>query len=153
IAGVLAPQAIPEISRRFVDWVAGYTLSPPGLVMRMAVSVRSALEPERPLLALRRSETPPPEHMRLTPGRLRVLETAAMAMPPGELAREAGVGLGVVKALEQAGLLESVELPRRPWPRPDPDLPGPRLSAAQAAAAAALCDSVAAGDYEATLLD
>jgi len=153
ILGVLAPAALPEISRRFVDWVAGYTLSPPGPVMRMALSVSSVLEPERPTAALRRSALPAAEGLRLTPARQRVLEAAVMAMPPGELARAAGVGAGVVKGLVEAGLLESVELPRRPWPRPDPDLPGPLLSPEQATAAAALRASVAAADFQVTLLD
>src|SRR3712207_1064493 len=30
--------------RRFVDWVAAYTLSPPGAVLRMAMSAPAALE-------------------------------------------------------------------------------------------------------------
>ena len=34
---------LPEVSRRFVDWVAAYTLSPPGAVLKMCLSV-----PRRP---------------------------------------------------------------------------------------------------------
>ena len=153
IAEVLAARALPEISRRFVDWVANYTLAPLGSVMRMALSVTAALEPERPVLALRRSAAPIPAEARLTPARKRVLDAAVMALPPGELARAAGVGAGVVKGLVEAGLLESVELPHRPWPRPDPELAGPALSPAQQAAAAALRASVAAAKFQATLLD
>ena len=38
--------AIPmaDALRRFVDWVSAYTLAPPGAVLRMAMSVPSALE-------------------------------------------------------------------------------------------------------------
>ena len=39
----------PPISpamRKFINWVAGYTLTPPGLVARMAVRAPTALEPE-----------------------------------------------------------------------------------------------------------
>jgi primosomal protein N' (replication factor Y) len=153
IVEVLAPQALPEISRRFVDWVAGYTLAPPGSVMRMALSVTSALEPERPAVALARSGQPLPEDFRLTPARQRVLDAAGFALPATELARQAGVGLGVLQGLLAAGLLERVALPHRPWPRPDPERPGPVLSPAQAEAAAALRRDIAQGDYRVTLLD
>ena len=36
-----------EVTRRFVDWVAAYTLALPGLVLKMALSVPAALEPPR----------------------------------------------------------------------------------------------------------
>lgn len=42
IGPVADAQPIPEVSRRFVDWVADYTLSPPGAVLRMVLSVRDA---------------------------------------------------------------------------------------------------------------
>ena len=153
IAALLAPQALPEISRRFVDWVAGYTLSPPGAVMRMALSVTGVLEPERPLLAVQRSAFAPPQGFRMTPSRQRVLEAACFPLPAAELARQAAVGVGVVEALLRAGLLERIKLPARPWPRPAPELPGPVLSPAQSAAAAALCRDIDAADYRVTLLD
>ena len=38
---------LPEVLRRFVDWVAAYTLSPPGAVLKMAMSVPAALRPSR----------------------------------------------------------------------------------------------------------
>ena len=37
--------------RRFIDWVAAYTLSPPGLVVRMALRSPTAFDPE-PMLSL-----------------------------------------------------------------------------------------------------
>ena len=37
-----------ESLRRFVDWVAAYTLAPPGAVLRMAMSAPAALEPPPP---------------------------------------------------------------------------------------------------------
>ncbi len=149
----VAEAVLPEAMRRFVDWVAGYTLSPPGSVLRMALSVPSALQPERPVEAVR----PVPElpaDLRLTGARRRVLEAAGgFAQPAGELARAADASPSVVKGLLQAGALESVVLPRPPWPRPDPTLPGPRLSAAQAAAAGSLAAAATAGGFSATLLD
>ena len=40
-----------EELRRLVDWVANYTLSPPGAVLRMAMSVPGALAPARGVTA------------------------------------------------------------------------------------------------------
>src|SRR4029450_4181942 len=42
---------LPEISRRFIDWVANYCLSAPGAVLKMAMSVSDAFKPERSLKA------------------------------------------------------------------------------------------------------
>src|SRR5271154_6832395 len=47
VIGRLDLPPFPEVSRRFVDRVAGYTLAPPGAVLRMAMSVSAALEPQR----------------------------------------------------------------------------------------------------------
>ena len=52
IAKLDAPP-LPEITRRFIDRVAAYTLAPPGAVLRMAMSVSTALEPPRMIAAWR----------------------------------------------------------------------------------------------------
>ncbi|HSV28769.1 MAG TPA: primosomal protein N', partial [Candidatus Omnitrophota bacterium] len=44
---------LPEATRRFVDWVAAYTLAAPGAVLKMAMSVPAALEPAKDLVACR----------------------------------------------------------------------------------------------------
>ncbi|MGE5548269.1 MAG: primosomal protein N' [Solirubrobacterales bacterium] len=127
---------LPETVRAFVDWVATYTLAAPGAVLKMAMSVPAALEPERPLLACRLAPTRP--EIKMTGTRARLLEAAATLppLPPAELAREAGVGPAVVKGLLEAGALETVELPRPPmFARPDAARPGPTLSPAQREAA------------------
>src|SRR5258706_718759 len=46
---------MPDAMRRFVDWVASYTLTPPGAVLRMAMSVSAALDPPAPVIACRMS--------------------------------------------------------------------------------------------------
>ena len=56
--------------REFIDWVAGYTLTPPGAVLRMAMNVPEALEAPRPRTAYRRG---PIEPERMTAARVRVL--------------------------------------------------------------------------------
>src|SRR6516162_2859332 len=84
------PPLRPEL-RRFVERVAAYTMTPPGMVLRMAMSVPEALQPPRSrrlcaatpagLAAL--AESP------LTPARRRVLQALREGplLPAGELAR------------------------------------------------------------------
>jgi primosomal protein N' (replication factor Y) len=92
----------------------------------------------------------------MTPERKRVLAVLADGppRPTAELAREAGVGPGVVKSMAAAGLLTAVALPPPPpFERPDPERPGPALSEAQAAAAESLSRTIAAGGFSVTALD
>jgi primosomal protein N' (replication factor Y) len=51
--------AFPPTLCDFIDWVARYTLSPPGAVLALALRARQAFEPEAPRIAyVRGSETP-----------------------------------------------------------------------------------------------
>jgi primosomal protein N' (replication factor Y) len=146
---------LPAELRRFVDWVARYTLSPPGAVLRMAISVPSAFAPPKPIQAYRRA-APRGAAAKPTPARQRVLAVLEGGPPRTavDLAREAGCSPSVVKGLIAAGLIEPVALPPPPpFAAPDWRLPGAALSAAQAEAATTLRRAVAAGGYDATLLD
>jgi primosomal protein N' (replication factor Y) len=154
IARLDAP-ALPVVLCRFVEWVANYTMSPPGAVLRMAMSVPTALEPPRPIPAWRLAEEPPPD-LRVTPERRRVLDLMrdGPPRPASELARDAGVGLGVVKALAAAGALTAVALPPpSAFDVPDADRTGPTLSPPQSAAAADLVRKVEAATFSVTALD
>ncbi len=153
VAGKLDVPPMTESLRRFVDWVAQYTLSPPGAVLRMALSSPSALEPEPLQAGWTRSE--PPAGARLTEARRRVLALLA----PGEviagtvLAEAAGVSAGVVRGLADAGFLRPAPLPRgRAFATPDPDHPGPELGPDQQRAAAALRADAASRRFAVTLL-
>ncbi len=141
-----------ETMRRFVDWVAGYTLSPPGEVMAMALRVTAPT----PLSAGWVRADPPADGVRMTPARARVMAALAAAEPLAgpALTAAAGVGQAVLNGMAQAGLIRRVPLAHNaPFVRPDPDHPGPALSAPQDAAAAALRAAVAAGAFSVTLLD
>lgn len=46
---------IGEEMRRFVDWIADYTLSPPGTVLRMVLRVPEAFGPEKPVVEIGRA--------------------------------------------------------------------------------------------------
>jgi primosomal protein N' (replication factor Y) len=140
--------------RRFVDWVAAYTLSPPGEVMAMALRVVAA-ETDAGASGWRRSTTQP--DVRLTAARRRVLDALANDEPrrTTELARAAGVGSGVVRSMAEAGLLVPALLAAAlPFADPDPAHPlRANLSPEQAARAATLSGAVAARDFSVTLLD
>ncbi|MBM3573302.1 MAG: primosomal protein N', partial [Alphaproteobacteria bacterium] len=153
IAERLDAPPLPESIRRFVDWVAHYALAPPGSVLRMAMSVPAALSAPAPRLAYRRAPGSAEiladrQGFRLTDGRRRVLEVLADGPPRVaiDIAREAGVGSGVVKSLIAAGALLAVELPARP-PLAEPDLSRPSLplSDLQRAAADALKSKIREG--------
>ena len=149
-----APPMTPSL-RQFVDWVAQYTLSPPGAVLRMAMSVPAALEPPAAqpgwMLAPPGGNAQP----RLTPERQKVLAALLPGdiLPGPELARRAGVSPAVLRGMANAGLLRPGLLPwRSPFPRPDPAFPGPQLAADQQEAAAQLIAAVAARRFGVTLL-
>ncbi|MDJ0947422.1 MAG: primosomal protein N' [Alphaproteobacteria bacterium] len=157
VAGRLEAPPLPEPVRRFIDWVAGYTLASRGAVLRMAMSVPEALLPPKPVVAYGRSQADLEGlGLRLTPARKRVLAVLADGppRPAAELAREAGCGIGVVRGLADAGALETISMrPAAPFTTPDPARAGPSLSPSQQAAAATLRDKVAAQDFSVTLLD
>ena len=148
-----------EPLRRLVDWVAAYTLAPPGAVLRMAMSVADALYPTRSITGYAptaRGRAALAAEAGLTPARRRVLAALAEGppAPAADIARRAGCGAGVVRALVAAGLVETVALPGRlPPDRPDWRRPGPRLSSAQEQAAAELVAKVREGGFSTTLID
>jgi len=155
VQAVLDAPPMTESLRRFVEWVSTYTLSPPGMVLRMAMSAPAALEPAPARAGWQIAPGSIREAVRLTPARQRVLDR----LGPGEvlsgadLAEAAGVSPGVVRGLADAGLLVPALLPKgAAFPLPDPEHPGPTLGAEQAAAAATLRDEVAARKFAVTLL-
>jgi primosomal protein N' (replication factor Y) len=145
---------IPESMRRFVDWIAAYTLSSPGMVARMLIRAPEAFDPEPWIEGL--SLGPPAHGIRMTPARTRVLER----LRDGEtwtrsgLAHAAGVSASVVDGLVAQGVLSPVRLPPPPVvPLPDPSFHLPKLTEAQGEVAARLRDSVRAGCFDVALID
>ena len=147
-----APALRPEL-RAFIDWVADYTLSSRGMVLRMALRMGEDLGAERPRVAVRLAGSPP---ARITPGRARVLALLAdgLLRAKREIAEEAGVSPGVIDGLVDEGTLETAALPAEPVARPpDPNFAAPELTPAQAEAAGALRANVASGAYSVSLID
>ncbi|MGB8273995.1 MAG: primosomal protein N', partial [Alphaproteobacteria bacterium] len=144
--------------RRFVEWVARYTCTPEGAVLKMAIGVPGAFEPEPSVRAYALADDADglAGSIKMTPARRRVMETLRSGPPrsSAELAREAGVTPGVVAGLEKAGVLEVVEArPPANVPAPDWRRRGLDLSPDQCAAADVLAEKVKAGKFSVTLLD
>lgn len=139
--------------RGFVDWVANYTLSARGMVLRMTLRMGEHLGPERVRLGVRLTG-PPPE--RMTPARRRLIDVVADGLlhAKSEAAREAGISTGVVDGLVDEGTLTVEVLPKPPPPpAPDPSFAVPAFSPEQGDAAAALRALVEADAFRVALLD
>ncbi|MGZ5829712.1 MAG: primosomal protein N', partial [Xanthobacteraceae bacterium] len=146
------PPLKPEL-RSFVDWIAEYTLSSRGMVLRMCLRRGENLGEERIRMGVRLIGPPP---KRMTPARARVLALLGDGLLHGkrDAAEEAGVSPSVIETLVDDGTLEARPLPAEPIARlPDPAFASPDLMEAQNAAARALCESVVAGKFSTTLLD
>jgi primosomal protein N' (replication factor Y) (superfamily II helicase) len=160
VVGALPIPGLQPDLRRFVERVATYTMAPSGMVLRMTMSVTAALEAPRPrrLCALTPAGTAALSGgQRVTAARQRVLEALRDGMPLAaiELARVAGCGPGVVRALVTSGLVEERLTPAEP-PLPSPPdwrLSGPSLSPDQSAAARRLVDAITDGGFKVTVLD
>ena len=151
IALVDAAPMRPDI-RQLVDWIAAYTVTPPGEVLAMALRV-PATQADTVPMGWRRAD-PLPE-ARMTAQRQRVLEVLGTRHVPGPaLAKQAEVSTTLLRGMADAGLLAPVALPVvPPFARPDPDHPGPALSEDQQAAAAELRTAVSEKRFSVTLLD
>jgi primosomal protein N' (replication factor Y) len=148
----LAAPAMTDDLRRLVDWIAAYTISAPGAVLKMTMSAPDALR-EAKLRTAYRLKGPAP--LRLTKARRRVIELLSEGPPraKADIAEAAAVSSGVISGLVEAGALEPVALAERAPPRPDCDHPGPELSPVQRQVADDLAASVRANVYQTTLLD
>jgi primosomal protein N' (replication factor Y) len=162
IVEVLPTPPLPAELRRFIDRVSGYTLAPPGMVLRMAMSIEAALLPPAPRRLCVITEEGiaaliGPPSKKLTQARRRVLEILRdlPAETIAETARRAGVGAAVVRGLVAAGL--AVEHLAQPVPPrvevPDWRTEGPALSPAQTRAAKRLVERVEGGGFRVTVLD
>src|SRR5712672_309781 len=146
------PPLRPEL-RQFVDWVAGYTLSSRGMVLRMALRMGEHLGPERIRIGVRLAG-PAPQRMTVARQRVLALLADGMVRPKGEAAQEAGVSVGVIDGLVDEGTLETLPLPPAPVARPpDPLHRVPDLSERQRLAADALRASVTTGGFGVSLID
>jgi primosomal protein N' (replication factor Y) (superfamily II helicase) len=139
--------------RSLVDWVANYTLSARGMVLRMCLRMGEHLGPERVRVGVRLIGEPP---RRLTPARRRVIELLSDGLLHGkaEAAKEASVSAGVIDGLVDEGTLvvEAMPRPLAP-PPPDPSYAQPDFTRQQRTAVGAMRALAANGSFHVALLD
>ena len=153
---------LPATMRRFLARAAQYTMTPLGMMLRLATRVPDLGAPPKTVtrwhLGPARPEEHPAEHpMRMTPARQRVIavleQHGGLGFAAAELARLAGVTPSVVKGLADAGALVAREVPSdQPYPPLWGQALGQHLSEAQVAAAETLRAAVAARRFGVTLL-
>lgn len=137
--------------RKFITWVADYTLSPPGSVLKMAMSVTEALKPEAVIEAYELVAIP---NIKLTPSRQKIVDLLQESSPLTikEIMERAEVGRSVIKGLAEKKIIKIVHIsnkPIKPIIRPM-DI---KFSNIQKSAADNLRQKVQAKEYSVTLLD
>lgn len=139
--------------RQFIDWVAGWTLSPRGMVLRMAVRMAEFARPEPVQVGVRLTGEVP---RRMTAARQRLLAVAANGgvFSKAELTEAAACSPGVIEGLIVEGTLERLNLPTGPVVAPcNPFFHTPSLNTGQGEAARQLKARAAAGIFSVTLLE
>src|SRR6202040_1238396 len=144
---------LKEELRSLVDWVANYTLSARGMVLRMTLRMGEHLGPERGRMGVRLVGEVP---KRMTPARRRLIEILSDGLLHGksDAAKEAGVSVGVVDGLVDEGTLATEPMPRAlAPPAPDPSFAEPDFSRQQRTAVDAMRALAANGSFHVALLD
>lgn len=146
------PPMTPQM-RQFVGWMANYTLTPRGTVLRMSLRMNEHLGPERLRIGVRLAGPPP---KRMTPARRRVLDLLGdgLVRAKADAAEEAGVSVSVIDGLVDEGTLATETLRAEPVADPpDPDFRAMDLSEVQAHEAGALRAMVSADEFSVALMD
>ena len=109
LAGDARLASLPEALMQLLDWVAWYTLSPRGLVAKMAIPPAEALQAQISAPRYRLSATAPALLARSAPRqRVAALLTDGTARTAQSIAADAEVTTAVVRAMREAGGLEEV---------------------------------------------
>lgn len=156
LKGVIGKADLPRLPLelvKLIDWIADYTLSPRGMVLRMALRRSAELGAAREKVGVRVTGIKPE---RMTEPRARVLSLLenGLLRSKSEAAEEAGVSPGVIDGLIDQGALEAIALPPEPIALPpSADFAVPQLNPAQHSAARELCEAVGANKFSVSLLD
>lgn len=153
VEAVFAEFVLDEKGRQFVDWIASYTLAQRGMVLRMVLRGEEALQPDKPIKAIRLSAAPPE---RLTKARMRILSVMedGQARSRKNVMDEAGVSQAAIDGLIKAGTLSLHDLaPPAVFAPPVANFAPPVLSDSQQEAADAIGACFATGGFQGILLD
>jgi primosomal protein N' (replication factor Y) (superfamily II helicase) len=154
VAAVLDWPPLRAPLRDFIDWAARWTLSPRGMVLRMAIRAGEVAEPPAPKFGVVATGKAP---ARMTDARARVLAALAGAgapTPKATVAATAGCSTSVIDGLVADGVLASLALASERIAEPlDPDFCPNTLNADQRLAADDLAERVADRVFSTTLLE
>ena len=139
--------------RDFITWVAGWTLSPPGAVLKMALPVADALTAPQATMGWAVAQDVATQTLTATRQRVVAALTALPPMTTRDAAELTAVSTSTITAMGKAGVLRQVELTASGPPRPAPNASGFALTEEQAAAAAHLDKAVASGGFAPFVLD
>ncbi|MGH1376303.1 MAG: primosomal protein N' [Alphaproteobacteria bacterium] len=147
---------MPKVHRDFIDWVANYTVSMKGSVLKMALSAPAGLTPAKPQRGYRYSRSATLPKKGVSAQRLNVLKVMEdrKTRIAAEIADMAGCSAAVIRGMADKGMLEEVSIVN-PAPCMQPDLESYKaeLSEEQQMVADELCDDVRSGHFSASLLD
>jgi len=108
----LAPMSDEMI--RFIDWTANYTMSKPGAVLRMAMSVPSVFAASPKNIAYIISKDPKDRSAKVTEARKKVFSALADGVPRkmAELVKSAKVSPSVIRVMSELKLLSAITVER-----------------------------------------
>ncbi|MEO1264582.1 MAG: primosomal protein N', partial [Pseudomonadota bacterium] len=157
LKGVIAPVDVPPLppgALDFAEWIANYTLSPLGMVLRMMMGAQAAFDPPKPKMGVA-LVAGAPEPPRMTPARKRAIEIASdgLVRAKSALAHEAGCTTGVIDGLVKAGMLVDVLIPDRGFPTPRSEHADVTFDGDQAIAVEALGAAMSTDAFSVALID
>lgn len=144
---------MPDAHRQFLEWVARYTMSDLGAVLKMSLSVPDALLPPKTVPAYTKADKPVKG---VTAQRKKVIDLLADGVPRRaiDITRATGCSAAIVRAMAATGLIKTSSM-AAPVPCRMVDLSPSTLdfSDVQKDAADALRQLVAADQFSTVLLD
>lgn len=140
---------------KFINFVASYNLAFLGLALKMAISVKSAFEDQKKLTLYKLSgKTLAEAKLKNSDARWRVMDLLKhYPYTRTEIAKGAGVGQSVIKAMIDVGVLEAMQIEnKKSFAEPKGDFHKVKLTAEQQSAAECLVGKIGGG-FSVTLLD
>ena len=146
---------------QFIAWMADYTVTPRGMILKMMLSVPHAFEAEKPQLAYSLGDNSLGNNslgdisQNLTPKQHQVL-TYLQQQPQGvskkEIAEGAQVSIAVVRTMIDNGIVKPIPVNAH-CPQPDPKFNRMQYSHGQQGVADTLMQAVEQGGYQPILID
>jgi primosomal protein N' (replication factor Y) (superfamily II helicase) len=154
VTSALDVPPLPLINLRFTEWMAKYTLSPIGMVLKLMMGAQAAFEPQKTRVGVTISDSAD-LGAKLSAARRKALDIATdgQVRAKSQLAAEASVSTSVVDGLVTAGFLVEVAIGERRYPRPDPLHATNNFTEAQEIAVGSLRAQIDGNNFAVSLLD